>query len=260
MEARGLLDYKRHLEAQNLSVGTKAKYLDTVITFMRKLHHLNVFETDPTIIAGEKVSRFKDEKGHKVDGLTEDEVQRVADFIQSLPPRYARLRLFFCLLACQGLRQIEVVRLTVEDIKGESLLVHGKGKDGKVPVKLAPVTQLALEHYLEVSGIASGPLFPGDSKDLEGHITTMTIKREFQGYKNHNKTVLGVFDFLGIEKTVHGFRHYFITHALDQGLSTRDVAKLARVTEATVAIYDDKKNIEAEADALHESMSTLKVL
>lgn len=247
LELRGLLDFKRQLEQRVSTAATKNKYLDVARVFMKELHRQGYFQNDPT----QNVKRFEETRGHKRFGLTENEVQAVAEYIRSLPQsvKSSRLRIWFCLLALQGLRQIEIVRLDVEDIKDNYLMVQGKGKDDKKAVLMAPETLQALQEYLSQSGIATGALFRSLGNRQSERITTRTIKREFQD----------VFIHLGIAKTVHGFRHFYATHGLTV-LPVHDVAKFTRhASLETVRIYDDEQDLTVKAGLLFNSLAHLKV-
>ena len=68
------------------------------------------------------------------------------------------------MLALQGLRQIEAVRLNVEDFDLVNGLVWIQGKDDKELIYLHPETVRGLRNYIREVGIGSGALFKSLSK------------------------------------------------------------------------------------------------
>jgi len=63
------------------------------------------------------------------------------------------------LLALQGLRQIEAVRLNVEDLDLVNGLAWIQGKDDKELIHLHPETVRGLRNYIREVKIGSGVLF-----------------------------------------------------------------------------------------------------
>jgi len=200
------LDYKRYLAARNdLSASTKNKYLFTAKIFLKELYRRGVLPAD--ITAG--IKGFNQGRRHKRDGLSDDEVARLTARLRELPatPQAARLKALFCLLALQGLRQVEIIRLDVTDLdlnRGVAF-VQGKGSDDTEPVSLHPETVKALRDYLKLGHLADGPLFVSLSNHHRGErLTTRAIRR----------MIRQALDELGIDKTTHGFRHYFTTRLI----------------------------------------------
>ena len=105
------LSFKRSLaERTDFAVATKNKYLITARVFLRELNK----QTDiPDITANIKI--FQESKKHKKDGLNDAEIYLLSKKLKNLPltPATTRLKAMFSLLALQGLRQIEIVRLDV---------------------------------------------------------------------------------------------------------------------------------------------------
>jgi len=175
-------------------------------------------------------------------------VQLISVKLKFLAPtlRNTRLRALFALLAFQGLRQIEVVRLDVTDIDFNRKIayVHGKGTDDKEPVYLAPATVKALKEYLRVHKLKRGALFRSLGNRKSERISTMTIKRDMGD----------LFYELGIEKTVHGFRHFYVTELL-KSMDVRDVRKFSRHRSLEMLmVYDDEVNVERKAHHVFKAM------
>jgi integrase/recombinase XerC len=197
------LDFKRMIAEKNeWSVSTKNKYLITARIFVKELNRLGVLPTDVT----QNVKSFSQDKKHKRDGLNDVEVDRVAETLRQLPgtPINTRLKALVCLLTFQGLRQVEITRLDVVDIDfiSKRAFIRGKGRDDKEPIDLHPATVNALKDYLKQNKLADGALFISSSNNSQKcRLTTRGLR-------------MIVKDFLStleIDKSIHGFRHYFTT-------------------------------------------------
>lgn len=244
------LGYKRYLEARtDFTVSTKNKYLATAKVFLRELNRLGAVPADIT----QNIKLFSQSKKHKREGLSDKDILAVVAKIRTLPdtPRNTRLRALFCLLAFQGLRQIEIIRLDVADVDltNKVALVRGKGSDDKEPVHLAPETAKAIRDYIRFNKVGSGALFKSLGNRRSERLSSMTIKREFKG----------IFAEVGVEKTTHGFRHYYITTLL-KSLDVRDVRKFSRHSSLEMLIvYDDEVDIKHKANDVFKCFEGLKV-
>jgi integrase len=198
------------------------------------------------------VRQFRQSKRHRRQGLTDSEVQMLGIKLKYFPKtqRNSRLRALFALLAFQGLRQIEIVRLDVEDINlvRKTALIHGKGEDDKEIIYLAPATVQALKDYLSINKLESGTLFRSMGNRKTERMSTMTIKREL------GKLMRGI----GIEKGVHGFRHFYVTELL-KCMGVGDVRKFSRHRSLeTVIVYDDEVNLERKAKQVFDVLERFR--
>lgn len=238
------LAFKRYLDGRSdYAVSTKNKYLITAKIFLRELVRRGVLPIDVT----QNVKLFKQSKRHRRQGLTDTEVKLLGVKIQALPKtaRNSRLRAMFSLLAYQGLRQIEIVRLDVEDIdlEKETALILGKGEDDKELIYLTPVTARAVRDYIRLHN-PKGALFSSMGNRKRDRLSTRTIKREFQT----------LFTQLGYEKTVHGFRHFYITELL-KNMDMRDVRKFSRHRSMEMLIvYDDEVSLKEKTAKVFQVM------
>ena len=244
------LEFKRYLqERDDMRVATKNKYLASARVFLKELARNQAIPVDITL----NVKSFKQGKKHKKEGLTEDEINKLTERIKSLSdtPKNARLKALFCLFALQGLRQIEVVRLNVEDLDlaGGLAYIQGKGRDDKELIYLNPETIKALKKYIKICNIGSGSLLKSLGNRKNGRLNSITIKREFKA----------LFSELRINKTVHGFRHYFITHLLGE-FDVGTVRKFSRHKSLDMLIvYDDEVNLAEKKDKVFSCFSQVKV-
>ena len=239
------LNFKRYLERRtDYAVTTKNKYLATARVFLKELTRRGMLPFDVTY----NIRQFSQSKRHRKEGLTDKEVQLLGRKIEKLPntPRNSRLKALFSLLAFQGLRQIEIVRLDVGDIDltRKIAFVQGKGMDDKEAVYLVPATIKTLKEYLKMQKLKSCALFKSLGNRKSERISTMTIKREMGA----------LFHELGIKKTVHGFRHFYITELL-KSMDVRDVRKFSRHRSMEMLlVYDDEVSVEQKAQQVFRAM------
>lgn len=196
------LDFKRYLAGRtDIAVATKNKYLATAKVFLKEANRQGLLPTDIT----QNIKTFSQNKKHKRDGLNDKEISLLSDKLSTLndSPTNTRLKAIITLLALQGLRQVEITRLDVKDIDlvAKVAFIQGKGQDDKEPIDLHPETVRALKSYLKTNKVADGALFVSKSNNSKGRLTTRAIRG----------LVKQVLDELGIDKTTHGFRHYFTT-------------------------------------------------
>ncbi|MCB9811255.1 site-specific integrase [Candidatus Nomurabacteria bacterium] len=250
LNANTYLEYKRYLATRSdYTIATKNKYLATAKVFLRELNRTGVIPVDIT----HNTKLFKQIKKHKKDGLSAKEVVRVAEYIRELPmtPYTARLKALFSLLALQGLRQIEVIRLDKSHIDFVTGVAHvtSKGSDDTELVHLSPVTLKALQAHIKLNRVGSGALFRSIGNRRSERLSTMTIKREFQS----------IFDALEIGKSVHGFRHFYITQLLSQ-FDVRDARKFSRHKSLEMLIvYDDEIDVRQKADEVAKLFNDFNV-
>ena len=197
------LEFKRGLASRtDIGVSTKNKYLASARIFLKELNKQGMLPADIT----QNVKTFQQSKKHKRDGLNEKEIKKLTDKMSALPitPTNTRLKAILALLTLQGLRQVELTRLDVADIDfvAQTAFVLGKGQDDKELIHLHPETVKAVREYLKVNNIADGALFVSNSNNSKNkRISTRAIR----GF------VTEALRALDIQKTTHGFRHYFTT-------------------------------------------------
>ncbi|MGB4758485.1 MAG: tyrosine-type recombinase/integrase [Candidatus Saccharimonadales bacterium] len=198
-----LLEYKKYLRSRSdLGIAAKNKYLAVARIALKELYRRGAVSVDLSL----NVKSFQQSQKHRVEGLAEQEVERLCQHLRELPDSFqtVRLRALVALLLYQGLRQIEICRLDVVDVRlnTKQLLVLGKARDDKEPIYLHPQTVKALKSYLQASKVKDGPLFTSLWGQTKGE------RLSTRGLRQIIKTSL---NNLGIDKTVHGFRHYYTT-------------------------------------------------
>jgi site-specific recombinase XerD len=228
-----LLRYKQHLRSRtDLGVASKNKQLAVARIAVKELYRRGQISVDLSL----NVKSFRQSQKHRVEGLNEQEVEKLCQHLRELPDTFktVRLRAIVALLLYQGLRQIEICRLDVEDVSLSTsrLNVLGKGMDDKTYICLHPQTVTALRTYLKASKIKDGALF----NSLWGQSRGRRLStRGLRGI------VKDLFAEVGIDKTVHGCRHYFTTTLVKAYQS--DLLRVAHYTRhrsiEMLQIYND---------------------
>ena len=185
-------------------------------------------------LLGKDIRGFQVGKQH-VYGINKQEVQTLKTYLDRLPSNFvsARLKAIIALLLYQGLRQIEVHRLNIEDInfQNQQLLINGKGRDYKEVINLHPKTIEALHDYCDYLA-KKGPLIVHCRNKTTRLATSLSI----------HYVVKARFKKLHIKRNVHGFRHYFTTQLIEHYKG--DLALVSMYTRHknlnTLQIYNDK--------------------
>jgi integrase len=233
------LEFKRYLaDRTDIAISTKNKYLITAKVFLKELNRQGAIPIDIT----QNIKTFSQNKKHKKTGINDGEMAVLTTKIKELPqtPKNTRLKAILCLLALQGLRQVELIRLDVRDIDfaHNVAFIHGKGKDDKEPVDLHPETVKALKDYMKINKKADGALFTSLSNNKNQRLTTRAIRQ----------IVKDTLEELGIEKTTHGFRHYFTTKLIKTYKG--DLLEVAQYTRhkglEMLQVYND--NVKKQED------------
>lgn len=242
-----LLAYKQYLRDDNtLGVASKNKYLTTARIALREMYRQGLTPVDLSV----GVSSFQQNIKHKVNGLTEEEVARICEYLQTQDGSFksARLRALVSLLLFQGLRQIEICRLDFNDIDLASgtINVLGKGRNDKEHIHLHKTTIKALRSYSRASHTKYGPAFYSlNGRNKGQRLTTRGLRQIIQN----------LFNELGIEKTVHGSRHFFTTELIKHYKS--DLTTVARFTRHNslemLTVYNDEIASENDAELLSKA-------
>lgn len=234
-ERNTFLLFKRSLASRNdIAVSTKAKYLAVARVFLRELHRLGIIPTDIT----QNIKGFAQSQKHKRFGLNDDEVHLLLQNLCQIEESQEthRLKAIIGLMLFQGLRQIEIVRMDIQDIHFASgtAVVWGKGQQGKEDViDLHPEMVKILKEYMNYCQVKDGALIVSfGNRNQNGRMNTRSIRRIVQDF----------FSSIGIENFCHGFRHYFVTKLLREFsgdiLKTRKFSR-HRTSESILAYADD---------------------
>jgi site-specific recombinase XerD len=254
-----LLDYKNYLRADDrLSISTKNKFLTCARTFLREVQRHR--ELTPFTFNLD-IKCFQQNKKHKVFGLDEYDVTLLCQWMNRNPDKL-REHAILCLLLFQGLREMEVCNINFfeVDLEDANVLIRSKGMDDKETIYLHPQTVRALSKYMEQRRNVMKPsetyLFVSERKRSADEALTIRGLRYI---------VKGIFNELGIARNVHGTRHYFTTHLIqNMPGSLLQVAQFTRHKNITTlqTYHDgilDKENVAQYQNAFNDIAGKLFV-
>ena len=226
-----ILSYRTDLE-QDHSPNTVNLYLTAIRLFFTWTADEGIYPNVADRIKGQKIQR-----GFRKDALTPTQAKGILSGMDRTTIQGKRDYAIFLLMLSCGLRDIEVSRANVDDIRplgNETVLyIQGKGRTGKDEfVKLEPDTETAIRDYLAFSGIGSGPLFISLCHRTPGErLTTKSISRIV-------KNTLVRAGFNSDRLTAHSLRHSAVTMALLGGATIQQAAQFARHSKIeTTMIY-----------------------
>jgi integrase/recombinase XerC/integrase/recombinase XerD len=233
LQREDILAYKEYL------TGSKSAYTVTLyLTSVRKLYQwLESNRAYPDITRG--IKGAKKPKGFRKDTLSQEQLRETLGSIERQSLEGQRDYAIFNLMARTGLRDIEVSRALVEDIRMEQgqevLWIQGKGRDSKDDfVILTPEALKPIKDYLKARGKVKKdePLFSSDSDRNRGEaLSTRSISRII---KNSMRAV-GLDDS---RLTAHSLRHTAISLSILGGASLQQAQAMARHTDSkTTLIY-----------------------
>ena len=248
------IEFKKHLrELPYYSVSTKNKYLATARIFLKELNRIGELPQDIT----QNIKSFKQSHKHKKDGITQGELDQIMQEVNGMDinKESMRLKAILSLLVLQGLRQVEVIRLDIKDIDlvGKTAQVLGKGRDDKEQINLHPKTVKTLKEYMDYCSIKDGALFVSFSgNSLNQRLST-------RGVRGIVKELL---DKLGVEKTTHGFRHYFTTTLIKTYKG--DLTEVSRYTRhkslEMLQVYNDRIITQEDLPRYYKAFGEVKFI
>ena len=121
------------------------------------------------------------------------------------------------------------------------IMIKGKGRDDKEIIDLHPKTVESVKAYINGSDQKDGFLFYPLSHAHKGQdraLTTRSIRLMFGR----------IFKALNIDKTVHGFRHYFVTNLSEIFKGDYNRVKLFSRHRSiqSIIFYDDRKKKKSD--------------
>jgi len=240
-----ILAYKEELGCTK-SVATANMYLFMVSSFFRWLEENRI-----TLDITRGIRQFKKHSGHAKDCLTAEQLRSILDGIDRDTPKGKRDYAIINLMARTGLRDIEISRAKLSDLREQSdstiLWVHGKGRAEAdafvllVTEALSPIREW-LGTYVELP--ADGPLFPslvGHNKG--GHMTSRSISRIVK----HAMRRVGI---NSDRLTPHSLRHTAISLAVEGGASLEQTQAMARHASpnTTMVYFHNASRIQKAAE------------
>lgn len=243
-----ILEYRDYLvKEKRLTSLTVSGYLTAIRKIFEWLEAIKVF---PNIAKGIKGPKRR--PGFKKDSLTVEQVRILLKSIKRDSLTGKRDFAMLNLMIRTGLRTIEIIRATREDITHQSgaavLLIHGKGRDSKDDlVLLTESTLQPIREYLKARGKVrdEDPVFASHStKNYGAILTTRSVSR----------IVKDRFLDLGWNDnrlTAHSLRHTAITLSLLAGATPQEARAMARHSDInTTLIYAHNINRIKQAPEL----------
>lgn len=265
--------YKKYLEAQNFTAGTKSQYLRAVKHFFKWTSSEGFYPNIADNIKGAKVKHDNTKK----EAFNEEDVKTILNSINRDTEAGKRDFAMIILSLTGALRIIELQRANIQDIqtiKGHKVIyIQGKGRDEKDEyIKLIPEVCDALEDYLNSRPPykRNDPLFVGTGNRSKGErISEPSISRII-------KTIFKNAGYDSSKLTAHSLRHTSNTLLFKSGADLYQVQQHARHSDPkTTEIYIHAVNREHdrseqliynqifkpdEKDPLKEAMELLNVM
>lgn len=231
--------YKAHLEQIGLSPKSASMYLSAIRAYFDYCLRQGLIQTNPA----KEIKGPKIHKGHSKEGLTIEEAKKLVNSIDRSDLIGKRdFAIIYLMLKC-GLREIEVVRANIEDLRPKGaekvLYIQGKAWSSKndFVIVLNEVYE-AIANYLKHRDPKSQkePLFASVGNRSKGRLSTRAIRERVNYYLN--KT--------GIKRktiTAHSLRHTAATLALESGAPIFEVKNMLRHSKIeTTMIYAHEVN------------------
>lgn len=246
LQREDILSFKDYLTSQKKSSYTITLYL----TAVRKLYQwLESKKAYPDITRG--IKGAKKPRGFRKDSLTPDQLRQALEAIERQSLEGLRDYALFNMMARTGLRDIEVSRALVGDIRQESsqpvLWIQGKGRESKDDFVLLTEEALKpIKAYLQARGAVQEdePLFCSHSdRNNSQALTTRSISRII-------KTALRRIGLDDRKLTAHSLRHTAISLSIKGGASLQQAQAMARHTDpkTTLIYFHNLDRIKAGAE------------
>lgn len=213
---------------------TVQNYIIAIRLFFQWTEQEGLYPNIAQHIKGAKIS-----KEHKKDYLTSSQVKAVLSKIDQSTPQGRRDYAIFALMVTGGLRDIEVHRANIEDLRtlGDStvLYLQGKGREDRAEyVKVPAEVERAIRSSL------------ADREDAEGNKPLfISLSNNSMGQRVSTRSISGIIKRALVNAgydserlTAHSLRHTAVTLSLLGGNSLQEVQQFARHSNiATTQIY-----------------------
>lgn len=218
--------FKTYLLNKELAPNTVSVYLSAIKQFLSYLVEKGVMPFNPA----KEVKRPRVPKTHQRDAITADHARKLLNIVPQQSLKDHRDFAMINLMLRTGIREIEVSRAKVGDIKdkeGERILeIHGKGRASKdtFVVLTEEACQPIAEYLVMRSGIGSkSPLFGSVGNRSQGGLSTRAIRTLISHY-------LIAAGLKSRRITPHSLRHTAITLAIEggKGANIVQVQQMAR--------------------------------
>lgn len=244
-----IIDFREYLE-QDHKASTVNLYIIAIRQFFKWTELNGIYPNIADHVKGKKISREP-----KKDYLAPNQIKAILKSIDRTTINGIRDYALISLMVTCGLRDIEVYRANIEDIRtmgtNTVLYVRGKGRDDKNEYVIIPtVVEQAIREYLKGRNATSTqPLFTSLSNHANNErLTTRSISRIV-------KTAFVKCGYDSERLTAHSLRHTAVTLALQNGNSLQEVQQFARHTNInTTMIY--AHNLEKQNNKCSSTIAT----
>lgn len=232
-----ILQYREHIRA-SLKPGTVQAYIIALRQFFKWTAQEGLYPNIADNVKGAKLDR-----GHKKDTLTTAQLQDILKRFKVSTEQGARDYAIIALMVTGCLRDIEVSRADVEDLRPISdsmaLFIQGKGRDEKTEyAKITHQVEKAIRRYIALRRKAGGdvgpkaPLFCSMAKSNRGQrMTPRSISRIV-------KNAMRAAGYDSERLTAHSLRHTGATVNLLNGGTLEETQQLLRHSSiSTTMIY-----------------------
>lgn len=218
---------------------TIQNYVIAVRLFFQWTETAGIYPNIAQHVKGAKISR-----SHKKDYLTSSQLQNVLSQIDRSTEQGRRDYAIAAVMITGGLRDIEISRANVEDLRSLGndvvLYLQGKGRDERqdfviVPAEVEKAIRASLADRKGING--KSPLFISLSNNSKGQrISTRSVSGTI-------KTALKRAGYDSEKMTAHSLRHSAITLAVLGGNDIQSVQQFARHADvSTTMIYYHEQN------------------
>lgn len=240
---KDLIDYTSFLSEQNLSTGTKNQYLRIARSFYSYIYRKNqkFFDEDITM----NIDLFQEDKHHKKEAFTEEEIQRIIEGIDTTTTKGKRDKALILLLVTTGMRINEARLIDLQDIETiqgkKRIYIQRKRHSSKdtfvlIPEEIEPF----LNDYLETRPHRKQdePLFTGTGNRNKGRISETSYSRLL-------KSIFREQGFDSNKLTAHSLRHTTARTIIHKGGDLEEVKiQLGHNSISTSEIYTEEDKRE----------------
>lgn len=204
---------------RNLAKSSIERKIAAIKSFFKFLYRKGVLEENPA-----RMVKFPKKEKKLPTVFNVDDIFRLLDMPDKTVPMGIRDALILEMLYGTGVRVSELVGLNVTDVdlRGERILVRGKGKKERIIPVSSQVAGMIKKYYEMM------PLIIADGREIEDD--AFIINR--LGSRLTDRTVRRIVDEylikagMPLDYSPHSFRHTFATHLLEGGADLRSIQEL----------------------------------
>lgn len=240
---KDLIDYTSFLSIQPYSTGTKNQYLRIARSFYSYIYRKNqkFFDEDITL----NVRLFQEDKHHKKEAFSEDEVRKIIEGIDTTTTKGKRDKALVLLLVTTGIRINEARLIDLQDIETiqgkKRIYIQRKRHSSKDTFVILPEeVETTLNEYLETrpERKQDEPLFLATGNRYKGRISETSYSRLL-------KSIFREQGFDSKKLSGHSLRHSCARAIIHKGGDLEEVKiQLGHNSISTSEIYTEEDKRE----------------